>query len=84
MTDAVSKDLKIVEGISKLLGSNHKPHHLLCKSHTVEKLDGCNLKVLAQIEEYVKQRKTLENICPRLKSFFRGKKTTIEAVLTPS
>ena len=36
MTDAVSKNLKIVEGISKLLGSNHKPHHLLCKSHTVE------------------------------------------------
>ena len=27
----------------------------------------------------MKQRNTLENICPRLKSFFRRKKTTVEA-----
>ena len=27
----------------------------------------------------MKQRNTLENICPRLKSFFRCKKTTVEA-----
>ena len=79
MTDAVAKNLKIVDGIAMHFGSNHKPHHLLCKSHTVEKLDASNLKVLSQVETSVKQRNTLENICPRLKSFFRGKKTTVEA-----
>ena len=79
MTDAVSKKPKTIDEISKHLDSNHKPHHLLCKSHTVEKLDTSNLKVLSEVETNVKQRNTLENICPRLKSFFRRKKTTVEA-----
>ena len=65
MADAVSKNLKIVDKISKHLDLNHKPHHLLCKSHTVEKLDTSNLKVLSEVETNVKQRNTLENICPR-------------------
>ena len=79
MAYAVSKNLKIVDNISKHLDSNHKPHHLLCKSHPVEKLDTSNLKVLSQVETNVKQRNTLENICPRLQPFFQGKKTTVEA-----
>lgn len=37
MTDAVSKNLKIENGVAKKLGSCHKPRHVLCKSHTVEK-----------------------------------------------
>ena len=78
MTDAVSKNLKTIDEISKHLDSNHKPHHLLCKSHAVEKLVTSNLKVLSEVETNVKQRNTLKNICPRLKSFFRGKKTTVE------
>ena len=45
----------------------------------MEKLDASNLKVLSQVETSVKQRNTLENISPRLKSLFRGKKTTVEA-----
>ena len=36
MTDAVTKNLKIEETIPNALGSTHMPHHLLCKSHTVE------------------------------------------------
>ena len=74
---SVSKNLKIVDEISKHLDLNNKPHHLLCKSHTVEKLDISNLKVLSKAETNVKQRNTLENICPRLKSFFQGKKDNI-------
>jgi len=61
--------------------SNYKPMHLLCKSHTVEALDRSNLAVLYQIEKEVQQRQTLEGINPALKSFFRGKKTTVEAGL---
>ena len=79
MTDSVSKNLKIEDGISESFGSTHKPLHLLCKPHTVEKLDACNLAVLAKFENMVKQRDVLESINPRLKSFFRGKKTTVEA-----
>ena len=35
--------------------------------------------MLANFEALVRQRETLEHINPRLKSFFRGKKTTVEA-----
>ena len=53
MTDSVSKNLKIEDLIGESLGSDHWPYHLLCKSHTVEKLDATNLKVLATIEKPV-------------------------------
>ena len=53
--------------------------HLLRKSHTVEALDHSNLSVLYEIEEQGKQREILDGINPSLKSFFRGKKTTVEA-----
>ena len=79
MTDSVSKNLHIEDIIADSLGSTHKPLHLLCKSHMVEKLDACNLEVLAKFEKKLNQRDVLEGINPRLKSFFRGKKTTVEA-----
>ena len=50
MTDSVSKNLKIEDGISESLGSTYKPIHLLCKSHTVKKLDTCKLGALASFE----------------------------------
>ena len=62
-----------------LLESTYKPIHLLCESHKVEKLDTCNLEVLTSFETKVKQHTVLESINPQLKSFFRGKKTTVEA-----
>ena len=80
MTDSVNKNLKIEDGIGESLNSTHRPYHLLCKPHTVEKLDVSNIIVLlSKVEALVKQRDTLESISPRLKSFFRGKKTTVEA-----
>ena len=56
MTDAVSKNLHIEDYIGQAIGSDHRPHHLLCKSHTVEKLDASNLNVLSNVEKMVKQR----------------------------
>ena len=79
MTDAVSKNLKIENNIVDHFHSNHKPYHLLCKSHTVEKLDASNLSVLSKVEASVNQRSILGSISPSLKSFFRGKKTTVES-----
>ena len=78
MTDAASKYLKTEQMITTSLESDHEPVYLLCKSHTVEKLDASYLNILSQVEYSVNQRQTLENITPFLKSFFRGKKTTVE------
>lgn len=79
MTDAVTKNLEIERTITKALNSDHRPFHLLCKSHTVEALDKSNLEVLADIEKSVKQQEILEKINPALRSFFRGKKAIVEA-----
>ena len=79
MTDAVAKNLKVTEQIAAAIQSDYQPIHLLCKSHTVENLDATNLEVLSNVEKTVKQRETFEQINPSLKSFFRGKKTTVEA-----
>ena len=46
MTDSATKNLKIEDGIAAEFNSTHIPMHLLCKSHTVEKLDSSNLEVL--------------------------------------
>ena len=79
MTDAVTKNLGIEDTIPNALGTEHHPHHLLCKSHTVEALDRSNLEVLSKIEKSVKQQEIFESINPALKSFFRGKKALVEA-----
>ena len=39
MTDSVTKNLKIEHGVAEMLGSNHIPYYMLCKSYTCEKLD---------------------------------------------
>ena len=79
MIDAVTKNLGIEGTIPAALGSQHKPHHLLCKSHTVEALDRSNLEVLSKVEKNVNQQGTLESINQALKSFFRGKTALVEA-----
>ena len=79
MTDSVSKNLEIEKLIAASLNSKYVPLHILCKSHTVEKFDETNLKVLMKIEKAVNQRQIFECINPTLKSFFRGKKTVVES-----
>ena len=78
MTDSVLKNLKIDDLIGESLGSDHRSYHLLCKSHTVEKLDARNLENLATIEKSVKQGELFESISPSLKSFFEGKKLLLK------
>ena len=79
MRDAVSKNHRIGELVTKMLKSNHIPYHLFCKAHTAEKLDASNLKVSSAMEKGIKQRDEFERIKPSLKPFFRGKKTVVEA-----
>ena len=59
MTDAASKNLAFEKKVSKALNTNHVPHHLLNKSHTVEALDVSNLHVLSSLEQQVKLRQKL-------------------------
>lgn len=56
MPDAVVKNLQIEKIVPKVLNSDHKPYHILYESHTVEKLDKCNLSVLAKLEQAIKLR----------------------------
>ena len=74
MTDAVSKNLGVENIVSQNLDSTHIPHHLLCKSHTVEGLDTSNIKVLASIEQSLKMCQGFEELNPNLKSWFCGEK----------
>ena len=79
MSDAVAKNLQIEKTVPKVLNSHHEPYHILCKSHTVEKLDKSNLKVLGTLEKQIKMREKFESVNPALKSFFRGRDAIVEA-----
>lgn len=81
MSDAVSKNLQIETTVAEALQSKHKPYHILCKSHTVEKLDKSNLLVLNLLEKEIKLREKFESVNPYLKPFFRGKDAIVEAGL---
>ena len=78
MTDATAKYLQIENPIVSELNSQYKSMHLLCKSHTVEALDRSYFDVLAKTRKQVSQCRTLENINPNLKLFFRGKKLCLK------
>ena len=53
MTDAVSKNLKIEDGVAEALQSRHVPYHILCKWNTCERLDTDNLTTLSQLKAKV-------------------------------
>ena len=74
MTDFVSKNLKIEDGVIDVLKSNYKPYHLLCKSHLVEAFDRSNIEVLSTIENQLNFNEKLESIIPSVRSFLRGEK----------
>ena len=78
MTDAVSKNLTVGSLVGEQLQSQHVPHHLLCKSHTVEGLDRSNLAVLAEIERTIKLREKMEAVTPGIKSFTQGGSSIVE------
>lgn len=81
MTDSVEKNLKIEDGISSKVGSQHIPLHLLCKAHTVEALDRSNLSVLEKIEAKLNFREALISTAPSIKSFLRGEKSVSTAAI---
>ena len=70
----VLENLGVENIVAEKFGTQYKPYHLLCKSHTVEKIDDSNLKVLAKVERIVNLREKLENVNPALKPFLGGKK----------
>ena len=78
MSDSVAKNL-IEKTVAKSLNSTHEPYYILCKSHTMEKLDKSNLSVLNELEQSMKIRNTLESVNPALKPIFRGKAAVVEA-----
>ena len=51
MTDSVSKNLKIEDGVTDTLKTNYRPYNLLCKSHLVEAFDCSMIEVLSEIEK---------------------------------
>ena len=81
MTDAVSKNLKVEYEVANQLGSDHIPIHLLCKSHTCEKLDETNIQTLSEIESKIGLRKQLEKREPQLKSHMRSSKSVVLAAI---
>ena len=75
MTDSVTKNLNIEVEVAKQLESNHAPMHILCKSHTCEKLDGaCTDTLVRVVEADLKYSELLIKCQPRLKSFIRQTK----------
>ena len=73
MTDSVAKNLEVEKIVPQIIGSNHIPYHILCKSHTVEKLDKSNLDLLSNLQKSVSLGEKFESINSALKSFFCGK-----------
>ena len=69
-------------GVAEKLQSNHVHHHLLCKSHTCERLDADNLSTLAVIEKELKLRELIAKREPRLKSSLGHTKSIVETALT--
>ena len=75
MTDTASKNLKVPEGVAETLNSSHVPYHILCKSHTCERMDSENLTTLSNIESRIGLRELIIKREPYLKSFLRSKKS---------
>ena len=81
MTDAVTKNLKVEYAVATALGSSHIPMHVLCKSHTCEKLDEACLKALIEVENIIKFADLVTKRQPQLKSFVRQSKCVALAAL---
>ena len=71
MTDAVTKKLKVEVEVSQALETDHVPIHILCKSHTCEKLNESCVNALIQVEQQLKMADLIVTRHPRLKSFVR-------------
>ena len=77
MTDAVTKNLGVEYQVATQLESDYVPKHILCKSHTCEKLDESCVNVLVKIESELRYGDMLIKRQPRLKSFIRQSKCIV-------
>ena len=77
MTDAVGKNLKIETGVAEELRSDHVSHHLLCKSHTCERLDADKITTLSALESKIGLHDLIVKREPALKSFLRQSKSVV-------
>ena len=82
ITDAASKNLKVEYEVSKKLGAKHVPIHLLCKSHTCERLDKSCINILVKIEQQLKMAEMITNRQPNLQSFIQQSKSIVLCVIT--
>ena len=82
MTDAVTKNLKGEPAVSETLGTEHIPLHILCKSHTCEKLDEGCLHALMKVEQQLKMSELISKLQPQLKSFICQNKCIAKSALT--
>ena len=72
MTDAVTKNFKIEVEVSQKLEPNQAPAiHLLCKSHTCEKLDECCLNTSKRTENDLNMTELVIQRSPQIKSFVK-------------
>ena len=75
------KNLGIEKGVADMLGSSHIPYHLLCKSHTCERLDSDVLSALTEMEHKIRLKDHILSQEPRLRSFTGGCKSFVEIAL---
>jgi hypothetical protein len=68
------KNFKIVDGVADSIGSDHKPFHLLCKSHTWERLDSDILAALSKMESKIGLKERMIASEPRLRQFISQSK----------
>lgn len=72
MTDAVTKNFKIEVEVSKKLEPNQAPAiHLLCKSHTCEKLDECCLNTSKRTKNDLNMTELVIQRSPQIKPFVK-------------
>ena len=83
MTESVNKNLKVEELVAETLQYNHKPYHLLCKSHVVEAFDHSNLDVLATVENQLKFHQKLIAINPTVNQFLCGSQYLVKTYCKP-
>ena len=81
MTDAAAKNLEVVKAVSEVLKSSHLPYHLLCKSHTCERLDYDILSALIELENKINLRSAIVSKEQGLRSFLGCSKSVVEVAL---
>lgn len=76
------KNLKVETAVSQELGTEHVPIHILCKSHTCEKLDETCIDTLIKVEKELDMANLIMKRQPQLSSFIRQNKCIVVSAIT--